>query len=314
MSIPKTKTREKTESQIIKRLDSLTRYGESRHKAKAELHRQAAERGEKLRFGAPVQGIYSYETYYTYKKQSLHFLEWCRDNKGIGKNCKLEKLEQYAAEYLDDCERRGLSKYTIATRRAALSKLFGEEIKHTTITKGEKITRSRLAVDNDRYFSEKNNADLVLLARSTGGRRSDILKITPEAFFTDKNGLMWCKFEQSKGGKDRIAPVLPDFRAKVADLIARSEPNKPIIEKISHHADIHAYRREYAQTLYRTICQDKRLQGQILANLPPRTETAQGDTYHGRGNGFHGKRDDIYCVSQALGHNRLSVSVRHYLI
>lgn len=306
--------RSQTDRQIIKRLDSLTRYGESRHKAKAELHRQAAERGEKLRFGAPVDGIYSYETYFTYRKQSLHFLQWCRDVHGVGSCIELKKLQKYANEYLDDCEEKGLSKYTIATRRAALSKLFGEEIKHTTITKGEKITRSRLAVDNDRYFSEKNNADLVLLARSTGGRRSDILKITPESFVTDKNGLMWCKFEQSKGGKDRIAPVLPDFRAKVADLIARSTPQTPIIKKISHHADIHGYRREYTQALYREVCQDKRLQGQILANLPPRTETAQGDTYHGRGNGFHGKRDDIYCVSQALGHNRLSVSVRHYLI
>lgn len=308
------KTREKTESQIIKRLNSLTKYGESRHKAKAELHRQAAERGEKLPFGAPVQGIYSYETYYTYQKQSLNFLAWCRENKQIGKNCKLEKLEQYAGEYLDDCERRGLSKYTIATRRAALSKLFGEQIKHTTITRGEKITRSRLDVANDRYFSEKNNADLVLIAKATGGRRSDILKITPESFFIDDNGVMWCKIKQSKGGKDRIAPVLQQYRADVADLIARSKPNTPIIPKISHHADIHAYRREYAQSLYRSVCQDRLLQGQLLAQLPPRTENVSGDTYHGRGNGFSGNRDDIYVISQALGHNRLSVSVRHYLI
>lgn len=308
------KTREKTESQIIKRLNSLTKYGESRHKAKEEMRRDAAARGEKLRFGATVDWIYSYETYFTYKKQSLHFLEWCRDNKGIGKNCKLEKLEQYAGEYLDDCERRGLSKYTIATRRAALSKLFGVEIQHKTVTKGEKITRSRLEVESDKHFSEKNHPEIVLLAKATGGRRSDLLKIKPEDIKTDKNGLMWCEFRQSKGGKDRKAPILPRYREQVAELVAKSEQNKPIIDKINHAVDVHAYRREYAQALYSVICQDTRLQGQLLAQLPPRTETASGSKYYGRGNGFSGNRDDIYIVSQALGHNRLSVSVRHYLI
>lgn len=307
------KTREKTESQIIKRLNSLTKYGESRHKAKEEMRRDAAARGEKLRFGATVDWIYSYETYFTYKKQSLHFLEWCRDNKGIGKNCKLEKLEQYAGEYLDDCERRGLSKYTVATRRAALAKLFGHEIKHKTVTKGEKITRSRLEVESDKHFSEKNHPEIVLLARATGGRRSDLLKIKPEDIKTE-NGLMWCEFRQSKGGKDRKAPILPRYREQVAELVAKSEQNKPIIGKINHAVDVHAYRREYAQALYSVICQDTRLQAQILANLPQRSENVSGDMYYAHGAKFCGKRDNIYVISQALGHNRLSVTVRHYLI
>lgn len=306
--------RERTDIQIIKRLDSMTKFGESRHKAKEEQRRAAADRGERLRFGAPVSGIFSYETYFTYRKQSLHFLQWCRDNKNVGKYADLKKLQKYANDYLNDCERRGLSKYTIATRRAALSKLFGVEIQHKTVTRGEKITRSRLEVENDKHFSETKNADLVLLARSMGGRRSDILKIKPEDFQTDENGLLWCKIKQSKGGKDRIAPVLQQYRADIETLIARSNRGKPIIEKISHHADIHAYRREYAQALYREVCQDRLLQGQLLAQLPPRSETVGGSKYYGRGNGFSGNRDDIYVISQALGHNRLSVSVRHYLI
>lgn len=306
--------RSQTERQITKRLDSLTRYGESRHKAKEEQRRAAAERGEKLRFGAPIDGIYSYETYHTYKKQSLHFLNWCREVHGVGSCIELKKLQKFAPEYLEDCEKRGLSKYSIATRRAALAKLFGVEIKHTTITKGEKITRSRFPVANDKGFSEKKNADLVLLARATGGRRSDILKITPESFFIDDNGVMWCRFEQSKGGKNRNAPILPQYRADLTVLIEKSDPKMPIIQKISHHADIHGYRREYAQQLYSAICHDTRLQGQLLAQLPPRSEAVSGQKYHGRGNGFSGNRDDIYIISQALGHNRLSVSVRHYLI
>lgn len=306
--------REKTESQIIKRLDSMRKFGESRHKAKEEQRRAAAARGEKLRFGAPVQGIFSHETYFTYRKQALHFLEWCRSNKNIGKKADLQKLEKYAVEYLQDCERRGLSKYTIATRRAALSKLFCSEIKYTTITKGEKITRSRLPVENDKHFSERKNPDLVLIAKATGGRRSDLIKVKPEDFSTDKNGLIWVKFRQSKGGKDRIAPVLPQYQAQISELVSKSEPNKPIISKISHAVDVHGYRRNYAQALYREICQDTRLQAQILANLPQRSENVSGDMYYAHGAKFSGKRDNIYIVSQSLGHNRLSVSVRHYLI
>lgn len=306
--------RERTDIQIIKRLDSLKRYGESRHKAKAEQRREAAERGERLRFGAPVEGIFSHETYFTYRKQSLHFLEWCRDNKNIGKYTELRKLEKYANDYLNDCEEKGLSKYTIATRRAALSKLFGVEIQHTTVTRGETITRSRLKVENDKHFSEVKNPDLVLIAKATGGRRSDLLKVKPEDFRTDENGLIWVKFRQSKGGKDRIAPILPQYQAQISELVAKSEPNKPIIPKISHAVDVHGYRRNYAQALYRTVCQDKRLQGQLLAQLPPRSENVSGDTYHAHGAKFSGKRDNIYIVSQSLGHNRLSVSVRHYLI
>ena len=306
--------RERTDIQIIKRLDSLKRFGESRHAAKEEQRQQAAAQGKKLRFGAPVSGIFSHETYFTYRKQSLHFLQWCRDNKNVGKYADLKKLQKYANDYLNDCESKGQSKYTIATRRAALSKLFGVEIQHTTITRGEKITRSRLPVENDKHFSETKNADLVLLCRATGGRRSDILKIKPEDFSTDKNGLIWVKFRQSKGGKDRIAPVLPQYQAQISELVAKSEPNKPFISKISHAVDVHGYRRNYAQALYREICQDTRLQAQILANLPPRTETARGDMYYAHGAKFCGKRDNIYVISQALGHNRLSVSVRHYLI
>lgn len=306
--------RSQTDRQIINRLNSMTRYGESRHAAKAEQRREAAAKGEKLRFGAPVAGIYSYETYYTYKKQSLHFLQWCRDNKGVGSCIELKKLQKYAPEYLEDCEKRGLSPYSIATRRAALSKLFGHEIKHTTTTKGVQINRSRREVENDKHFSEVKNADLVLLARATGGRRSDLLKIKPEDITTDKNGLMWCEFKQSKGGKDRKAPILPQYREDVADLIKRSDHGKPIIKKISHAVDVHGYRRQYAQALYSVVCRDERLQEQLLAQLPPRSENVSGDTYHAHGAKFSGKRDNIYIVSQALGHNRLSVSVRHYLV
>ncbi len=305
--------RERTDTQIIKRLDSLKRFGESRHAAKAEQRRQAEQRGEKLRFGAPVEGIYSHETYFTYRKQSLNFLNWCRDNKNVGKYADLKKLQKYANDYLNDCESKGQSKYTIATRRAALSKLFGVEIQHKTVTRGEKITRSRLEVENDKHFSETKNADLVLLCRATGGRRSDILKIKPEDF-KDENGLLWVEIKQSKGGKDRIAPILQQYRADVADLIARSKPNTPIVQKISHAVDVHSYRREYAQALYRDVCRDERLQAQILANLPPRIENVSSNMYYAHGAKFCGKRDNIYVVSQALGHNRLSVSVRHYLI
>ena len=50
-------------------------------------------------------------------------------------------------------------------------------------------------------------------------------------------------------------------------------------------------------------------------NYPTRDKKGY-DVYYARGDkktAFRGFKDDIYIISQALGHNRLSVTVNHYL-
>lgn len=69
---------------------------------------------------------------------------------------------------------------------------------------------------------------------------------------------------------------------RIQEIIKDLEPNKKIFSHIHAQADIHAYRGEFARALYHEIVNN---------------------------NNF---RDDVYCVSQALGHNRLDVTITHY--
>ncbi|MCH5191867.1 MAG: hypothetical protein J1F23_06840 [Oscillospiraceae bacterium] len=289
--------------------------GESRHNAKIELKEKM---GEDYRFGMSVDTIHSYKTFDIYTEHCNRFVEWCINEKGVNKYSSLNNIKQYAKEYLQAREEKGLSLYTLKSEKSALGKLYGETIdyKFQKPRTTKEITRSRNEVKNDKHFSVEKNQDLVDICRATGGRREDIEKLTKDCFFTDKNGQMWVRFEQSKGGRDRIAPVLPEYQARVQMILETREPNTPLFSNIHGAADIHSFRREYAQELYKAVCNNDTLKEKILSEYPARNEpNIKGDTYHShdKENQFKGDRDNIYIVSEALGHNRLEVSVNHYL-
>ena len=64
------------------------------------------------------------------------------------------------------------------------------------------------------------------------------------------------------------------------------------------------------------VCNDKELKAVYASQYAPRSEkNIKGEYYiaHDKERPFKGLRDNIYIVSEALGHNRLDVSVNHYL-
>lgn len=110
--------------------------------------------------------------------------------------------------------------------------------------------------------------------------------------------------------------------------------NKALFDKqgfgyLNKHADIHAYRGEYARALHEAVNTDRTFRADILKEYPERHEyktykDKDGNrvTYEIKSETIttrQGKesqtfnRDDVYCVSQALGHNRLDVTIAHYL-
>lgn len=310
----------KTYKHLVKdKLISLQRYGQSRHKAKEALEKEYRDKGQIKPFEKAVEGIYSFNTYKTYLKHGYHFVEWCIKNKGCktyGKN--LDELRQYAPEYLQAREAEGLSLYSLKSEKSALGKIFGEEIpyKFKEQRKVINITRSRGKAVRDTHFSPEKNQELVIIAKATGGRREDISKLTPQSFITDHKGRLWVIFSQSKGGRNRISPVLPQYTEAVKNIIkSKSDDDKPIFDRINTNADIHSYRREYAQSLYNAVANDHEYRDDLLGMYPSRKEKAKGDFYysHTKELPFKGRRDDIYIVTQALGHNRLEVTVNHYL-
>ena len=294
------------------------RIGESRHSAKNEAREERKAQGKDLSaVNVRVDTIHSYNTYRTYMEHCGHFIDWCLENKGVNKYASLNKIEKYAKEYLAYREEKGLSLYTLKAEKAALGKLYIKEIdyKFKEARTIDKITRSRQDTERQKHFSEERNKDLVNIAKATGGRREDISKLTPQNFFTDSKNNLWVRFEESKGGRDRVAPVLPQYQNSIKEFIQTKERNECLFDKIHNAADIHAYRREYAQELYNLVKDNKEKASQYALIYPTRDRTGY-DTYYARGDkktAFRGLKDNIYIVSQALGHNRLSVTVNHYL-
>ncbi len=294
------------------------RIGESRHSAKNEAREERKAQGKDLSaVNVRVDTIHSYNTYRTYMEHCGHFIDWCLENKGVNKYASLNKIEKYAKEYLQYREEQGKSLYTLKAEKAALGKLYSKEIdyKFKESRTVDKITRSRNETERQKHFSEERNKDLVNIAKGTGGRREDISKLTPQNFFTDSKNNLWVRFEESKGGRDRVAPVLPQYAEQVKEFISTKEKTEHLFDKIHNAADIHAYRREYAQSLYSLVADDKEKASQYALNYPTRDKKGY-EVYYARGDkktAFRGLKDDIYIVSQALGHNRLSVTVNHYL-
>lgn len=307
--------RKTLQNQIQHTLTQKARIGESRHQAKNELREKL---GDSYKFGMAVEGIHSIKTFDIYKEHCTRFANWCIENKGVSKYAKLEDIKQYAHEYLKEREAQGKSLYGLKAERSALGKLYGEQIqyKFEKARSYKDVTRSRQETTRDKHFSEERNKDLVSVCRGTGGRREDVAKLTPQSFFTDSKGNLWVSFEQSKGGRDRVAPVLPAYQKEIKEFIATKEKDEKLFDKVHNACDVHAYRREYAKELYKLVCADKDKQQEYARGYAPRSEeNIKGNMYysHDKEHSFKGERDNIYIVSEALGHNRLDVTVNHYL-
>jgi len=316
------------ERQINAILFSKQGFGESRHEAKNQLREQL---GENYHFGTSDNKIHSYATFDTYQKACQRFGKWLQEEKGIGKKEDIQKCKCYVGEYLHyRLNTNNVSVWTAKMERSALAKLYGEKIEVTLPKRDTKdITRSRGEKEHDKHFSEDNHRALINMVKATGCRRCDIQRLTPKCFYTDKSGVMWVRIEKSKGGRNRTAPVLPEYRAFVEEYLKGRNENRHLFSKIPQAADIHSYRDEYTRELYKAVKNDKDLKNTILQHYPERHEykvvkdketgerkiyEIKSDTITTRGeNRQTFNRNDIYICSQALGHNRLNIVIDHYL-
>lgn len=295
-------------------------FGKSKHLDKIE---------QGLTFGESTYKIYSYSTYNTYLKECVAYAKWLREEKGINKTDDISKTEQYSREYLQNRLDSGMSIYTIKMERAALGMLYEKKINFELPARDSKnITRSRLPVEGDKHYCESGKyRDVFILGKATGGRRCDLTGLTINSF-KEKNGHLYVEFDKSKGGRDRITYVREEYRREIQNMIQKTkeEGRTKLLEKIPQRIDIHGLRREYCKGLYEEIKDNRELRDSILKNYPERheyktqknkdgisyTKEIVRDYYKDRdGNVYN--RDDIYVCSQCLGHNRLDVSITHYL-
>ena len=293
-------------------------FGQSKKAAKKDLG-----------FGQSTYQIYSVNSYKTYLKQCKQYAKWLKQEKGINKIDDINKTEQYAKEYIQKRMDDGKSIYTVKMERSALGMLYGKQIDIKLPSRTpDQITRSRKETKNDRYISRDGKyKDVFTIAIATGSRRKDISKLCVNNF-REVDVKLYVYFERSKGGRDRLTPVLEKYEKDVRDIIeqAKADGKTRLFNHIPKEIDVHGLRREYCQGLYDEIKDNKELRNEILKNYPERrelktqkdkdgntvTKEIKSDVYKDR-SGNVWKRDDIYVLSQALGHNRLDVSITHYL-
>lgn len=291
-------------NQIHSALADKIAFGQSKHVDKFE---------QEKKFGESTYKVYSLGTYDTYKKVGEEYARWLAD-KGI-KYGKLTETERYTREYIETRLNEGKSPHTLKMERSALSMIYGHRIEvPLPVRHNTDVKRSRQETANDKHISRTGKyRDVFTVATATGCRRCDMKSLTVNSFI-ERDGKYYVDIRQSKGGRNRLSPILPDKVLEVKAIFERARENGQhhVFDHIPKEIDIHGLRREYAQALYHTLQNDKNLRDEYLDHYPCRNENVKSDIYKDRqGNSF--ERDTVWVVSNALGHTRIDTSISAYL-
>lgn len=297
--------------QVCVCLEEKCAFGQSRHEAKKN--------------GTDADCIYSFDTLKAYRKAAIRFVKYCKENYG----CKyLGTCRQYVSEYIS-IRKAHVSASTIKMEVSALSKLYG-----VTGTGGrdengryrspwgielpernrDEFTRSRGVKARDKDFSEKKNAMLVAFCRCVGPRhykelarmRGTDLRRIDEKYYVRIVG---------KGGRLRLSPIC-GRSAEIAAVVKRMQTAgaEKVWPTVPSHADIHAYRSDYAMRLYKMhVRSAEELKGKIWWN-PARRRWERADFIFRKGKlkGTVIDKAAALLAAEALGHCRIDVFCNNY--
>lgn len=284
----------------IERLDTFRGIHESRRDAKRAIRETTGQSLWTISTGK----IHSHTTRKVYQEQVLAFVNWARDTHSIKHLALLdEQADELVAQYLQFHIEEGKSPYTLQTERSALRLFFQERNLASSVALPRRtriaITRSRGPAGHDRHFQPANWPSLLNFLRATGLRRrevknllvGDIIECDPN--YDDRPTV---KVVNGKGGKARTVPVLGGREQDVLTMKRGRSDDELVFPGIPKHLDVHSYRREFAQAMYLYHAS-----GRLL---PPSIGRLKPDDYD---------RDAAQLVSEALGHNRIDVVLRHYI-
>lgn len=304
--------------QIFKRIDSLKRFGESKHKAKQDYKKSTELLGLKAAPNKTV-GIYSKQTCDTYKKWTLNFATWERQ-KHPGKEYKiLDNIpKEHVGEWLKESIAKGNSGYTVRLQAASIAKIMGCSVTDFGIKiprkKDDVIKRSRNGTITDKHFSVKNNKDVISFAKGSGLRRTELEQITTEQVKKDSLDNVYLDFKakdewrkMTKGGRGRIVHVISNFKEHIwkCKVEAEKENRSKIFIKVNKNMDVHGYRREYAKEKYKELEKDLSHDYEIELKKDYICRDKSGRRYN---------RKILERLVEDLGHtNQLSTVVNHYL-
>lgn len=258
-----------------------------------------------------MEKIYSWGSYGTTIKNANYFAKYCKETH----DCKrLEECRPYINEWIQKQIDKGLSASTQKTRANAVAKIYNcstTDFIKTEVRHRRDITRSRGVKVRDKHFSETKNADLVSFCRSTGLRRAELKALTGDKLvYKAKEDKYYINVNSAtKGGRPRLAPIIGDVN-KVIERMNNAGTGK-VFEKVLQGADIHSYRADYTTSFYKEIARPIE---ELNCNLGVKGGNT-GDAYVCRGElkGVIYDRKAMEIVSEALGHNRISVIASNYL-
>lgn len=275
--------------QMHLRMEDLNMIGNSRHEAKKQYKEMGISKNP-----TKTVGIYSYNTYETYKQTSKEFIRFIkaeyphiRDINDIG--------EQHISKYLKERESLNMSAWTVSKDMTALNKLFNTSISKKDLDLKKRslkdIKRSRGKKINLKY-NESNYKYQIALAKGTGARRQSILKIRPKDFEFNKDNEPIKVYLKEKGGRKRKTTILKEYRSILKELLEDKEKDQALFNSYTKDIDNHSFRGEYTAKRYKELVEEK---GQDMRD------------YKGY------DKELLSILSQDLGHNRLNVVIDYYL-
>lgn len=273
------------------------------HQVKTALDEKLAigeSKFEDKKIGATADKIYSWNTYKTYLKHNIYFIQWAKETHQIK---SLDEGKKYVNEWLEMREKQGLSAYTVKLETSALMKLYNissDEIYKSNARYRANIQRSRGEKVRDKHFSEEKHKDLVKFCRATGLRRAELQQLRGTDLIEIDGEPFICVSRGAKGGRHRNIPLA--FEKDFIQALMRSKGEEKVFEKVPNGADIHSYRAEFGTRLYKKLARD-------IDSLP------KSEKYHCRKDlkGVCYDKKAMLEVSRALGHNRISVIAGHYI-
>ncbi len=308
--------------QMNMRMNSLKRFGQSKHDAKADFRLEQKAKGDVWN-PASAPGIYSFKTFDSYHQTSMEFAKWLKQNHPEIKDIQVID-KAIVIQYLQFRQQDGKSAYTISKDMSALNKVLDLSIRKKEANLKERsykdVTRSRTQKAHDRKYSPDNYKNQIAFAKACGCRRESILggnyQVKPSSVWQNQNGKLFVSLIE-KGGRFRNAPILLTYEKAIREMVPNIETRETISDykmdaerfrkiyfnaeqpflftKYTNKIDNHAFRAEYARARYQEEIHKKESAGkQIKAD------------YRGY------DKECVLKVSKSLGHNRPSVVVEHY--
>lgn len=248
--------------------------------------------------------IYSKATFKTYKQQFKHFADWLE--KAHPEAETLEDARAFVDDYLRHLIELERSAYSISTAKAAIAKIMGVEATQFIATPPRlraDIKRSRGEAVRDKHISDKKEEELARFTSATGLRRKEMTMIKAEDLFFE-NGQAYLNVTQgTKGGKSRVAKIVGKTDEETKDIVKWIQSKKGrLFNKLSSNYDNHFYRATYASRLYNQLKRD-------IDDIPTEDKYIMRKDRAGE---IYDKKA-MLLVSNALGHNRISVIAQSYL-